>query len=86
MPWLKQSSQRANLRKRIGFCVLVMAALTVLGVVWWEASLVTVVLLVFGLMCFASAFYIWLTSRRIDKLLDGRGTEDEAEKKSADGE
>lgn len=86
MPPLKRSGQRVNPRIRIGLCVLaMMAALGILGFVWWGTSWATVALLALGLMCLASAFYIWLTARRLDKLLEHIGEDEAAKKRTGSG-
>ena len=80
MPPLKQSDNRGYSGKQIGLCLVAMVALVILGFVWWEISLATMLLLVLGLMCLISAVYTWWIARRVDKVLEKAGL-DEALKK-----
>jgi hypothetical protein len=77
----KQSDNRVYSGKQIGLCLVVMVSLAILGFIWWGTSLGAIVLFVLGLMCLFSAIYIWLTARRLDKLLERIGLDKVARKK-----
>jgi uncharacterized membrane protein len=71
-----------SLKKQIGMCLLAMVVLAVLGFVWSDAWLVTVVFIVLSLMRLSGALYIWWTARRIDKLLEHVGVDETANEKT----
>jgi len=78
---MKQSDTRMYSGKQIGLCLVAMVALVILGFVWWEISLATMLLLVLGLMCLISAIYTWLVARRVDKVLEKTGLDEALKKK-----
>ena len=78
---MKRSDTRVYSGKQIGLCLVAMVALVILGFVWWEISLATMLLLVLGLMCLISAIYTWLVARRVDKVLEKTGLDEALKKK-----
>jgi len=78
---MKQSDNRVYSGKQIGLCLVAMVALVILGFVWWEISLATMLLLVLGGMCLISAIYTWLVARRVDKVLEKTGLDEALKKK-----
>lgn len=55
---------------RMVLCVLAMIVIGVLAFAWWGASWIMIIFFIIGLACLAAILYTWMTSRRIDKLLD----------------
>jgi len=61
--------QGQHTRFRIVLCVVAMAAIGLVVLIWWRLTWITVVLLVVGLTCLAAMLYAWAAGRRIDQLL-----------------
>jgi len=66
---------------RVALCATVVVTAILAAIVWWPVPWVMLALLLVGLVCLLTMLYMWLTSRRIERLLDReRARSDSTEK------
>ncbi len=59
------------MRARLLICAVLMAALALLALAFWGATLGPLLLLAIGAGCLFAMIYSWRMARKIDKQLDG---------------